>query len=285
LKVDGVWPGGARAAVSVSVDNLGEAAELELGLRQAGSEVGDHYSVTTALPVVLDAFAAHDLLGTFFVEGINAELYPGALRRIREAGHEVGYHAWCHEDWGTLDPEAEATNLDRGLAAFRNVGIDAVGLRPPGGRITASTLQLLARRGLHYCSPAGSRPGFDQVAVLPFAWEAVDVFHVLPVFATLRERVTGRSEAGGPDRIRAALWQVIQQALASGGHAVLVLHTWMIEFERDVVHDVLACIRAGVDEGIIWAAPCCEIASWIADRPASFPAPPILDETSWSSSA
>jgi peptidoglycan/xylan/chitin deacetylase (PgdA/CDA1 family) len=285
LNVEGVWAGGARAAVSVTVDNLGEAAEIELGLRDADDEVGDHYSVTTALPIMLDALAENGVRGTFFVEGINAEVYPSALRKIRDAGHEIGYHAWCHENWATLEPEAEAANLDRGLKAFRAIGIHAVGLRPPGGVLTARTLDLLTERDLRYCSPAGSSPGFDQVAVLPFAWEAVDVFHVLPAFAALRERISGRAEAGGSESIRAALWRRVEEALTHRGHAVLVLHTWMIESERDAVRDVLARIRAGADDGDLWAAPCCEVATWIAGHRASFSAQPIIDAASWHLSA
>jgi len=265
----------------VTVDNLGEAAEVELGLRDADAPAGGHYSVVTALPIMLRALADAQLRGTFFIEGINAEIYPDALHSIRDARHEIGYHAWCHEDWGALGPLAEAANLDRGLAALRRIDIQALGLRPPGGRLTSLTLDLLAKRGLRYCSPAGSRSGLDRVVVLPFAWEAVDVFHTLPAFAPLRKRLTGREDARGPGDIQEALWQKVEQARVHGTHATLVLHTWMIEFEFEAVVELLTRIRAGVDEGALWAAPCCEVAAWIVEHPASFPGRPIVDEGSW----
>jgi peptidoglycan/xylan/chitin deacetylase (PgdA/CDA1 family) len=279
------WPGGARAAVSVTVDNLGEAAEIELGLHDADAPTGGHYSVVTALPIMLRALADVELRGTFFIEGVNAEIYPDALHTIRDACHEIGYHAWCHEDWAALEPAAEAANLDRGLAAFRRIDIQAVGLRPPGGRLTSLTLDLLARRGMQYCSPAGSRSGFDRVAVLPFSWEAVDVFHTLPSFAPLRKRVVGQEDAGGPGDIQEALWRAVEEARAQGTHATLVLHTWMIEFEYEAVVELLTRICEWVGEGELWAAPCCEVAAWIAEHPASFPAAPILDQASWLSPA
>jgi peptidoglycan/xylan/chitin deacetylase (PgdA/CDA1 family) len=276
-----VWPAGARAAVSVTVDNLGEAAEIDLGLREPDAPQGDHYSVTTALPIMLDTLAAAGLSATFFVEGVNAETYPHALASIAEAGHELGYHAWCHEDWSTLDARAEAANLDRGLAALRAIGIEAVGFRPPGGRITPRTLDLLARRGLRHCSPAGGSPGIDRVVVLPFAWPAVDVFHVLPAFAALRQHLTQDGNAGGADAVRAALLGSVEDALAGGGHATLVLHTWMIELELDAVRDVLARVREAHDAGELWAAPCRDVAAWMTEHPARFGHPPRLDQASW----
>lgn len=279
------WPDGARAAVSITVDNLGEAAELELGLRDADAPLGDHYSVTTALPIVLEALAAADLLATFFVEGINAEIYPEALHAIRDAGHEIGFHAWCHEDWSSLDASAEPANLDRGLTALRAIGVEAAGMRPPGGRITPRTLDLLADRGLRYCSPAGSMAGVDRVAVLPFAWPAVDAFHVLPPFGALREHVTGDPEPGGADAVRAALLAAVEDALGGGTLAVLVLHAWMVELELDAVRDVLARVRAGVDAGELWAAPCREVADWMTAHAARFAAAPRLDGRSWTAPA
>jgi peptidoglycan/xylan/chitin deacetylase (PgdA/CDA1 family) len=276
-----VWPRGARAAVSITVDNLGEAAEIELGVSDGESPPGGHYSVSTALPIMLGALGDAGLRATFFLEGVNAESYPDALRTIRDAGHELAYHAWCHEDWSTLQPQAEVENLDRGVAALRALDIDVVGLRPPGGRLTPRTLELLRSRGLRYCSPAGGAPGLDRVAVLPFAWSDVDAFHVLPAFAALRERITGSAEPAGPDGVRAALLASIEDALPLGGHVVAVLHTWMIELERDAVRDVLERVRRGVEQGDLWAAPCRDVASWMADHAASFSAPPILDRTSW----
>jgi peptidoglycan/xylan/chitin deacetylase (PgdA/CDA1 family) len=277
-----VWPDGARAAVSITVDNLGEAAEIELGMRAADAPLGGHYSVVTALPIVLDALAAARLHATFFVEGINAEAYPDALHAIGAAGHELGFHAWCHEDWSALDAQAEEANLDRGLAALRAIGVDVAGFRPPGGRLTPHTLELLAGRGLRHCSPAGATAGIDRgVAVLPFAWPAVDAFHVLPAFGALREHVAGDAEPGGADAVRAALLRSVEDALAGGGHTTLVLHTWMIELELDVVREVLARVRTMVDAGELWSAPCRDVAAWIAEHAAIFSAAPRLDDTSW----
>ncbi len=296
------WPDGARAAVSLTFDNLGEAAEIELGLRGADEPRGGHWSVEAGLPVVLEelagagaggagagaaaagAGATAGLPATFFVEGVNAEVYPDALRAIAAAGHEVAFHAWCHEEWGGLTAAQEAENLDRGLAALRGLGLEVAGFRPPGGLIGPATVELLAERGVRHCSPAGSSCGLDGgVALLPFAWPAVDVFHVLPQFAALRARVGGGSEeAGGPEAARAALTAAVDGAVASGGHAVLVFHTWMAEAIREQLRAVLVRVAAGAAAGELWVARCDAVAAWIAEHPERFAEPPALDRTSWS---
>jgi peptidoglycan/xylan/chitin deacetylase (PgdA/CDA1 family) len=271
------WPDGRRAAVSLTFDNLGEAAEIELGLR-AEDDVGDHYSVTVGLPVVLQELEAAGLAATFFVEGLNAEAYPDALREIAAAGHEIAFHAYRHEDWGSLMPDEEADNLDRGLTALRGLGLEVVGFRPPGGLIGPTTAALLAARGVRYCSPAGTMPGRDGIVLLPFAWQAVDVFHVLPQFGPLRVHLTGADEPGGPAAVRTAMLEAIETAVATGGHAVLVFHTWMAEHEREQMRDVLGQITERED---LWLARCDAVADWITADPAEFAEPPRLDRTSW----
>jgi hypothetical protein len=279
------WPGGAGAAISLTFDNLGEAAELEMGLREAGdgSELGNHHSVEVSLPIVLEELSGAGLEATFFVEGLNAELYPGPLARIAELGHEVAFHAWRHEEWAGLGAEAEAANLDRGLAAMDAIDLRPAGFRPPGGRIGKGTAKLLRERGLGYCSPAGSTAGAGEVVMLPFAWPDVDAFHILPTFEDLREHVTGSGEAGGPDAVRETLIASVERTLADGGHLALVLHTWLIEAEYDAVAAILARVRAAADAGEAWVARCDAVAAHVAAHPGGFTAAPELDDTSWMS--
>src|ERR1700675_1119036 len=114
----------ADAAVSVTFDNLGEAAQLQLGMWPEDVPQGEHFTVLEVLPRLLELLAARDVRATFFVEGLNAEMYPGALRELTQAGHEVAVHAWRHEEWGALDPTTEAALLDRSTEAMRSIGIE-----------------------------------------------------------------------------------------------------------------------------------------------------------------
>ena len=272
------WPDGARGAVSVTLDNLGEAAEQELGMPTPS---GGHYSVTTALPIVLEELAEAGVRATFFIEGVNAETYPQALRSIAAAGHECAYHAWRHEDWSRLSDAEEQENLARGLAAMRARGLQPAGFRPPGGRLGRTTLELLQAQGLSYCSPAGSALGVDGIVLLPFAWRNVDAYHLLPQFGALRSHIDGSSEPRRPEHVAETLIEAVDQAVAEGGLATLVMHTWLIEAERDAVRRVLGHVRAHAGRGELWAARCDEVARWIGRHAGAFTGAAKLDTTSW----
>ncbi len=118
----------------LTFDNLGEASEMERGTWDG--PIGQHESVKVALPRLLDELDALGLEATFFVEGLNCELYPDALAGIVARGHELGVHGWRHETWAKLDAEHERELLTRAAGAFASRGLEARAFRPPGGEPT-----------------------------------------------------------------------------------------------------------------------------------------------------
>ena len=70
--------------VSVTFDNLGEASDLERGWWPEDEPLGRHFSVTRTLPRVLEALDEAGLRATFFVEGLNTELYPETLVELAQ---------------------------------------------------------------------------------------------------------------------------------------------------------------------------------------------------------
>ena len=288
--------------VSVTFDNLGEAAQLELGMWPAEVAQGEHFSVVEVLPRLLDLLAGHGLAATFFVEGLNAQMYPDALRAILAGGHEVAVHAWRHEEWSALDGEREAELLDRAGEAMRAIGIEPRGFRPPGGGLTARTLGLLGERGYSYVSPAGERTGMcDGLAVLPFRWTLVDAYSYLPQFAGLRERYGGGGD-GGPDphtparmrdemiaalRERAGGGSGSQREGDSGGgdHLTLLFHPFSVAFTGEpgweALDSVLGEAARLAEEGLLTAMRMNEAAARMHERPGEFDRPPVLDEATW----
>jgi peptidoglycan/xylan/chitin deacetylase (PgdA/CDA1 family) len=269
-----VWgPDACRAAVSVTFDNLGEAADLERGLWPEDEPLGRHFSVKRTLPRILDTLEELGLPATFFVEGLNAELYPEALLEIANSGHELGYHGWRHEHWPNLSPSDEARALERGVHRMHELGVRPQGFRPPGGRLTPSSPELLENLGFTHCSPAGLGIGFlGNLVVLPFEWRLIDAYYYLPRFGGLRETATGSSEPLPPPRFRETLSSALQGLVRDGGHRTLLFHPFLEEQEDrfEVMRTALEELRILAEDHVVWCAPYRDVASWVRGRPGAF---------------
>jgi peptidoglycan/xylan/chitin deacetylase (PgdA/CDA1 family) len=259
-----------RAAVAVTFDNLGEASDLERGRWPPDEPLGRHVSVTHELPRVLALLSEKQLPATFFVEGMNTQLYPEALRRIEAAGHEVAYHGWRHEAWVDLCQGRERALLERGVSALAQVGLRPVGFRPPGGVLTSSAWRALAEAGFTYCSPAGTGLARREgLAVLPFRWTLIDAFHYLPHFAQRRRAAIGDPDVLGPGVLRETLSRALDDAVGAGTFLALVFHPFLTDPDDrwDAMDAVLGKVRALADERAVWCAQMREIAAWVREQP------------------
>jgi peptidoglycan/xylan/chitin deacetylase (PgdA/CDA1 family) len=215
--------------IVLTIDNLGEAAEVEQGTWPADAVRGRHPSVTRALPRLLDLLDALALRATFFVEAINTREYPAALLEIAARGHEVGFHAWRHERWGDLAAGYEQDVIDRSFAAYAQLGLDVRAFRPPGGALNPHTTRRLRAAGVSWCSATGERAGVDDAAMahLPFRWDLVDATYLYRAFAGLR------AERGLPDEPLAPEQAVARLSRALSAEpdplaATLVLHPFLM---------------------------------------------------------
>lgn len=204
------------ALVSFTLDNLGDAADLQRNVIKAPRPAGANPALEEGYPALLDLFARHEISATCFVEGWSAAQYPDYLRHIQGLGHEIGMHGWQHEKWASLT-EAEASEL--ALRATESItratGRAPLAFRAPGGLNTTFTQQLLQRLGYRIdASYTGSR----QVKVLgetlvsiPYQWSGVDATHWLWNKRT-------------PEEVD-ALWQhVLLEAAENDGHFVFIWH-------------------------------------------------------------
>jgi peptidoglycan/xylan/chitin deacetylase (PgdA/CDA1 family) len=82
-------PDACQAVVSVTFDNLGEAADLERGLWPEDEPLGRHFSVKRTLPRILGILEELGLRSTFYVEGasVSSTTWSSCLSwRNRKAG-------------------------------------------------------------------------------------------------------------------------------------------------------------------------------------------------------
>ncbi len=258
--VDGPSPDRLPRALVLTFDNLGEASALERG--QQPPAPGRDPSVTRALPWLLDELDRHQLTATFFVEAINCELYPDAVREIADRGHELGHHGFTHEHWSELSPEDERESLVRGLEAFASLDITTRGFRPPGGELTARTPALLREHGFDWCSPAGRDYELrDGVVCVPFEWEMVDAYHLMDSFGALR------ASRGDPEASRAPgeLADWLAHRLAAGGRETLIMHPFLMldEAWSAGVAAVLSAVAELARDGLTSVSPGGVYADWL----------------------
>ena len=107
-----------------------------------------------AVPRILEYLSDRNLKITFFVVGKDAinEESSLAMRRIADAGHEIGNHSFHHDPWLHLYSEQQ---LDEELdkpeqAILAATGKKPKGFRGPGFSLSSATLKVLARRGYEY---------------------------------------------------------------------------------------------------------------------------------------
>jgi peptidoglycan/xylan/chitin deacetylase (PgdA/CDA1 family) len=270
----------------VTFDNLGEAAQLELGMWPGEVPEGQHFTVVDVLPRLLELLATRKVRATFFVEGLNAEMYPQALHAIVAAGHEVAVHAWRHEEWAALDAKSEAALLERATNAMRSIGIEPSGFRPPGGGLTEHTLRLLGEHGYSHVSPAGERAGLlEGLAVLPFRWPLVDAYSYLPQFAGLRERYGAGPDPHTPEEMRDEMIAALESHTEHEGHLTLLFHPFSVAFTGDpgweALDSVLGETARLAATGAFSTMRMDEAAAQILELPEELAHAPQLDDATW----
>lgn len=276
------WPGGRRAAISITLDNMGEAADLYRGTWPAEAEIGCHYSVVESLPRILDLLAESGVRATYFIEGWNAGVYGEAIHSLHDAGHEIACHGWQHEPWTQLDPDTERELLRRSIDGFEKHSLRLSGFRPPGGVLTKSTPAILRELGFTYCSPAGRAPAIDEnVAYLPFDWQGIDAYYYSEGFAGLRKIKEDPEPPVPPEIFAERVESIIEDRVDSGGYTALLFHPFL-EIQEDRIGAMQQIVERVMRDDRIWCAPGYEVAYWIDEHRSDFGDDPILDTTSWS---
>src|ERR1700694_676513 len=67
---------------------------------------------------ILDTLAAHAVPAAFFMVGSHVERFPGAARRVADAGHDVGNHTFHHVKLHRRGPARIRAELERAHAAI-----------------------------------------------------------------------------------------------------------------------------------------------------------------------
>ncbi|MEV4303708.1 polysaccharide deacetylase [Nonomuraea sp. NPDC003560] len=109
------------------------------------------FAAEVGTPRLLRLFAREGIRTSWFVPGHSAESFPDQMRRIVEAGHDVGAHGYMHENPVAMSAQQEEDVLARSLEVLDKVlGVRPRGYVAPWWEMSARTVELLLRYGFGY---------------------------------------------------------------------------------------------------------------------------------------
>ena len=145
-----------HATVSVDLD------PIDLHLIGYGHQglAPDPLAYRAAAPRLIDAFARHGVVATFFVVGRDADPEAEAIRAIARAGHEVANHSLTHPAAFESLPEAQQREeLAEARARLERVtGTVVSGYRAPNFDFGPRTARMLLETGHRYDASAYPTP-------------------------------------------------------------------------------------------------------------------------------
>ena len=106
--------------------------------------------------MLLESMARANAFGTFFTLGWVAERFPGLVRSIVDAGHEIASHGYWHQRIPTIAESDFRADVHRAKAVLEDVsGARVIGYRAPSFSLTDDVpwaMRILVEEGYEYDS-------------------------------------------------------------------------------------------------------------------------------------
>ena len=271
------WPAGMQAAACFTFDVDAESPVLfDHPEAAAWLDVMSHqaYGPRTGGPRILRLLDRQKVRATFFVPGYSAERWPGTIRSIRDAGHEIAHHGYFHEGARSAPDEAtEERRLLRGLEALDTVvGVRPIGYRAPNWELSYRLPALLVRHGFAYDSglmdadhpyhlATSSEPGAPTIVELPAHWSLDDwePYNYLP-------GITGSGVIASPADVIARWTLELEALVEEGGLFMLTNHPFVSGRASRAAGLERLIARAREIDGL-WIATAAEIAEHVRTLP------------------
>lgn len=139
------------SAKTVSVAESRKEATFKNGPATSGAvsltfDDGPHGKLT---PRLLETLKKENAKATFFLLGVQVELFPEIAKAVAEAGFEVGNHSWSHRDMTKMGEEQIREEVRKTQDAIeRATGVRPKLFRPPYGNINDRVYSVLREEGL-----------------------------------------------------------------------------------------------------------------------------------------
>lgn len=140
-------------AMTVDVEDYFQVSAFDAAVPR-GSWDGMESRVVRNTERLLELFAGAGVRGTFFVLAWVAERFPGLVRQIATAGHEIASHGYGHRLVYDLTPDAFRDDVRRSKQVLEAAAAVPVrGYRAPSYSVTTRSLwalDVLVEEGFHY---------------------------------------------------------------------------------------------------------------------------------------
>jgi len=194
---------------------------------------------------LLDLFESLGVKGTFFVLGWVADRYPGLVKRIHQAGHELASHGYWHRLIYQQTPDEFREDLRRSIGAIGDVtGVSVTTYRAPSFSITRRSwwaLEILVENGIQVDSSIFPISGHKRYGCA----DAPQEIHTIETEAGTIDEFPPSSWSRGRFQVPvgggyfrlfplALTHQAIQAIRAQGRPAMFYIHPW--EMDPDQPH-------------------------------------------------
>jgi peptidoglycan/xylan/chitin deacetylase (PgdA/CDA1 family) len=124
---------------------------------------------------LLNLFKKYRLKTSFFIPGHSIESFPDQVKRIADAGHEIGAHGYLHENPIAMTPTQEEDVLVKCIDLIeKHTGRKPRGYVAPWWEMSASTAALLLKYGFTYDHSQGYRDFQPFYARVGDKWTTID---------------------------------------------------------------------------------------------------------------
>jgi len=102
------------------------------------------------LPEILSTLEKYKIKSTFFLDGSWVSKFPEEAKKIKDAGHEIGNHAYSHPDMKKLSMNRIRLEIEKTNQVIeKEIGIRPDLFAPPSGSFDQRTVELAAQEGMY----------------------------------------------------------------------------------------------------------------------------------------
>lgn len=228
-----------RNALSVDVEDWFHVGAFENVIKQADWPTLE-CRVEANTDRLLAMFDEAGIKATFFTLGWVAQRYPALMRRIADAGHELGNHGSNHDRVFTLGAKAFAADIQRARKTIEDASGSMVhGYRAPSFSIDQRTPwahEVLAEQGYTYSSSVApiKHDHYGWANAPRFAFHPIkgNDFIEIPVTTAMVGKKRLAAGGGGFFRMlpyRFSHWAIDQVNSEDHRPAIIYFHPWEID--------------------------------------------------------